>query len=180
MGRNVHRYTDTRPIASYQFVLTRVAGRNRTAFDYDVIIERREVEAQANVSGKWTHVRRGTGSLEVSEQEDVAVRLSIAPHRERVFQYRFRVEHTPSRPFLKTIIRGPDGNVATSEGRDGWVESSVGVPTRGRKSYQVVLTRVASRNKTAFNYDFVIERREVGAQSLETRRALAHCARKRE
>ena len=42
----------------------------------------------------WTHVRKVSGRLEASEQEDVAVRLTIRPHRERVFQYRFRVEHT--------------------------------------------------------------------------------------
>ena len=125
--------------------------------------ERQKIaELKAN-AGEWTHVRRVTGRLQASELEDVAVRLSIAPHRERVFQYRFRVEHTPERPFLKAVVRSPEGDVAISEGRDGWVEASIGIPTRGRRAaYQVVLTRVASRNRTAFDYEIVIERREVG------------------
>ena len=155
----------TRRRTNYQFVLTRVASRNRKAVDYDITIERREVEKPGASSPpppppNWTHVRTVSGRLEAFEREDVAVRLSISRHRERVFQYRFRVEHAPASPFLKTIVRNSDGDVATSEGRDGWVETSIGVPTRRRTNYQLVLTRVASRNRKAVDYDITIERRE--------------------
>ena len=156
----------TRRRTNYQFVVTRVASRNRKAVDYDITIERREVEkpgasSPPTPSPNWTHVRTASGRLEAFEREDVAVQLSISRHRERVFQYRIRVEHAPASTFLKSIVRNPDGDVATSEGRDGWVETSIGVPTRRRTKYQFVVTRVASRNRKAVDYDITIERREV-------------------
>ena len=126
-------------------------------------------QAASAVNNDWTMVRTVTGRLEPSEREDVALRLLVSPHRQRVLQYRFSVEHTPTNPFLKTFVRGPEGDIAVSEGRDGWVETSVGIPTRGRSQvYEVVVTRVARNNRRAFNYTIVVEQREVGQEEENT------------